>query len=102
MREFNKTDISRFAKALLATGVLMSSVSAYAANDYQTNVLLSPSSGILEAEAKGRIMIYDSLENETVERAMSEQFERIENMMFIRTQYIQEDGEYEVEDEGCD
>ncbi len=47
-------------------------------------------------------MIYDSLDNETVELAMNEQFDRIENMMFVRTQYIQEDGEYEVEDDGCD
>ena len=38
---------------------------------------------------------------------MNQQFDRIENMMFVRTQYEQEDGEYEdgvyeVDDEGCD
>jgi hypothetical protein len=33
---------------------------------------------------------------------MDEQFQRIENMMFVRTQYIQEDGDIEVEEDGCD
>ena len=33
---------------------------------------------------------------------MDEQFDRIENMMFVRTRYIQPDGEIEVEEDGCD
>ncbi len=101
MNKINKTGTNQLAKTLLALGMLTSSVAAYAENGYQHSVLFSPSPSILQAEAKGRIMIYDSLENETVEMAMNEQFDRIENMMFVRTQYIQEDGEYEVEDD-CD
>jgi hypothetical protein len=41
----------------------------------------------IEAEAKGRVMIYDGLKNETVEEALNAQFGRIDRMMFIRTQY---------------
>jgi len=93
---------SQITKTILAACVLLSPIPLLAADDYQDTVLFSPSPGILLAEAKGRIMIYDGLENETVELAMSEQFNRIENMMFVRTQYIQEDGDYEVEEDGCD
>lgn len=93
--------VKLISTALILGGVVLSSA-VYAAEDYQTNVLLNPSPGILVAEAKGRIMIYDGLKNETVEQAMSEQFNRIENMMFVRTQYIQEDGDYEVEEDDCD
>ena len=97
----NIKPVSRISTVLFLGGVVLSSA-VYAAEDYQTNVLLNPSPGILLAEAKGRVMIYDGLKNETVDQAMSEQFNRIENMMFVRTQYIQEDGDYEVEEDGCD
>lgn len=99
----NRQDIkpvNRISTALFLGGVLLSA--GYAADDYQTNLLLNPSPGILLAEANGRVMIYDGLKNETVEQAMSEQFNRIENMMFVRTQYLQEDGDYEVEEDDCD
>ena len=74
---------------------------ASARDSYQERVLFSPSSEILQAEANGRIMIYDGLNNETVEKALDDQFDRIENMMFVRTVYVQENGEYEVDDD-CD
>lgn len=81
--------------------LLVASSSAYAADSYQLNVLLTPSDSILLAEANGRVMIYDSLKSETIDLAMNEQFDRIESMMFVRTQYAQEDGVYEAEDDGC-
>ena len=46
-------------------------------------------------------MIYDQMENETVELALNQQFDRIENMMFVRTRYVQEDGSIDQEDD-CD
>ena len=46
-------------------------------------------------------MIYDQLDNETVELAMNTQFDRIDSMMFVRTQYVQEDGSIEEADD-CD
>ena len=97
----NIKPMNLISTALCLGGVLLLSA-VYAADDYQTNVLLNPSLSILLAEANGRVMIYDSLKNETVELAMSEQFNRIENMMFVRTQYIQEDGDYEAEEDDCD
>lgn len=76
--------------------------SARAVDEYQQKVLFSPSSSVLAAEARGRIMIYDGLRQATVTRAMDEQFDRIENMMFVGTVIEQEDGELEVEEDGCD
>lgn len=74
----------------------------YAADDYQQKVLFSPSSSMLQAEAKGRVMIYDRLKSETIEQAMTQQFDRIENMMFVNTLYKRENGNHEVEEEDCD
>lgn len=82
--------------------LLMASSSASAYDGYQEKVLFTPSEGNLQAEARGLIMIYDGLKNETVELAMDEQFQRIESMMFVRTQHIQENGDVEVEEDGCD
>ena len=84
--------------ACIATFTILNS--AHAA-DYQQNVLLNPSSHQLKAESNGRVMIYDQMDNETVELALNTQFERIENMMFVRTQYIQQDGSIE-EDDDCE
>jgi len=87
---------------LIVIVLLVTSSSVQAVDDYQQMVLFTPSATNLEAEAEGRVMIYDGLKNETVNLALNEQFGRIENMMFVRTQFVQEDGEYEVEDDGCD
>ncbi len=46
-------------------------------------------------------MIYDSMGNETVDRAMDEQFDRIDNMMFIRIHHVQDDGEEYADDGSC-
>lgn len=88
-----------FNKLIIST-LLIASSSVYA-NSYQQNILFSPSESILLAEAKGRIMIYDGLKNETVELAMNEQFGRIENMMFVNIEYELEDGVYEAEEDEC-
>jgi len=47
-------------------------------------------------------MIYDGLTSNTVDKAMDEQFNRIEHMMFVRIVHEQDNGEYYVEDDGCD
>jgi hypothetical protein len=87
---------------LIIPVILVASSSLYADDSYQLKVLFTPSDSNLQAEAKGRVMIYDGLKNETVELAMNQQYDRIENMMFVRTQIHQEDGEYYVEEDGCD
>jgi len=92
--------------ALLGT-VLTPPTMAAAANDrFQYNALFNPTRGQLKAEARGRVMIYDGLDHAVVERALDEQFERIEHMMFVRTRQTASDdddgdGEVIVEDDGC-
>jgi len=46
-------------------------------------------------------MIYDELDEEDVERALDEQFDRIEHMMFTRIRHTEPDGAVSVEDDGC-
>ena len=91
----------RLTIAVLVSGLSMASIPASAVDSYQQRVLFSPSAEILQAEARGRVMIYDGLKNETVEKALDNQFDRIENMIFVRTVHIQENGEFEVDDD-CD
>ena len=86
---------------LLTSMFILTPISAFATDSYQEKMLLTPSESTLKAEAKGRIMIYDGLESEIVDRAMNEQFDRIDNMMFIRTRNTPGDGEYFVEDDDC-
>ena len=86
---------------LLTSLLILTSTSAFATDSYQHKMLFTPSDSMLKTEAKGRIMIYDGLASETVDRAMNEQFDRIDNMMFIRIHHIQDDGENLVEDDDC-
>ncbi len=65
------THLKNICKMILPT-LLMVSSSASAYDSYQEKVLLIPSASILQAEANGRVMIYDGLDNEKVELAMNE------------------------------
>lgn len=69
--------------------------------EYHEDALFNPSTGILRAENRGRISIYDGLEHAVVDRAMDTQFDRIGNMMFIRTRQTLPDGSVESDDD-CD
>ena len=82
--------------------LVLVSMPAKAADSYQYKSLFTPSDFTLKAEAKGRIMIYDSLTSKTIDKAMDEQFDRIENMMFVRIVHEQDNGQYYVEDDSCD
>ena len=96
-----KSQLKEVCKLMIPV-LLVASSSLHATESYQLNVLFTPSDSILLAEAKGRVMIYDGLKSETVDQAMNEQYDRIESMMFVRTLNVQEDGDYEPEDDGCD
>ncbi len=85
---------------ITALATPLASINALA-GDFQRDTLLNPGKFQLQAEDNGRVMIYDRMDNETVELALTEQFDRIENMMFIRTQYALEDGGIEETDD-CD
>jgi hypothetical protein len=82
--------------------LLVISSSTHANDSFQQKVIFTPSNSSLTAEANGRVMIYNGLKSDMVDEVMNEQFDRIENMKFVGTQYLQENGEYEAEDEGCE
>lgn len=94
--------ISKPLKLLTLLTLLITSAAAGADDSYQYRVLFDPGESTLQAERRGRVMIYDGLDNALVERALSEQFDRIEHMMFVRTRYPQPDGGYGIEADGCD
>ena len=71
--------------------------------DWQTRRLMAPTPSQLAAESREQVFIYDSLSIEKVNAAMDEDFDRIQNMMFIRIHHPPETeaGEVEVEDDDC-
>lgn len=91
---------------LVTTGVVL----AGDLGDIERRRLFEPSEAELRAEAAGRIYIYDGLRDVDVTRAMEEEFERVESMMFIREKKTDQKGEVLknpetgvaiVEDDGC-
>jgi hypothetical protein len=70
--------------------------------DYQLRRLAAPTPAERIAENRGAIYIYDSLDAEKVDAALDGHFDRIQNMMFIRTRHRATGGLAEVEDDGCE
>jgi hypothetical protein len=87
---------------LFGAALAQQAVAAGENDRYQYNALFNPAEAQLRAEDRGRVMIYDGLDNEVVERALDEQFERIEHMMFVRTRQTKSDEEGGEEDNGDD
>lgn len=73
--------------------------------------LSEPTPSELRAERAGRIYIYEDMRDTDVERALKEQFHRVQSMMFIRVQrtddkgYVMKDPEsgvpMTISDDGC-
>lgn len=53
--------------------------------EWQQRRLFTPSPNELQQEAAGRIFIYDGMMETDLDRALDDQFQRLESMMFIRT-----------------
>ena len=81
--------ISVFALCL----VVAAPATAADVRDIELRRLFEPSQGELAAEASGRIYIYEGLRDRDVERAMADEFERVDSMMFIRVEKTDEQGE---------
>jgi hypothetical protein len=104
-----RTPLNRLAGFVLAC---YAGAAAHAADvsDIELRRLFDPTEAELASEAEGRIYIYDGLTDRDVQRALNEEFERVDNMMFIRTRKTDEagevkrdveTGEVEYEDDGC-
>jgi len=102
--------IHRLLLAFAGTAMLIGITGAGAADKWQERVLLDPPQSQLDAESRGRIMIYDGMTDAQIEQAMDTHFERIESMMFVGTVRTDEQGEVVrdtqtgvvlVEDDGC-
>lgn len=99
----------RFAVGALA--LLLSAPSPGAdVSDYELRRLMDPTEAELARERNGRIYIYEGLRDIDIEQAMSDEFDRVEHMMFIRTRKTDgkgevvrdaETGEAVIEDDGC-
>ena len=80
-----------------------------AADKWQVNRLLEPTTYQRKKESQGQIMIYDGLRDTAVKNALDTNFDRIENMMFTRVIITDESGQPELdvagneitEDDGC-
>ena len=82
-------------------------------HEWQLQLLFEPRASQQKSEQRGRIFIYSDLTDTVVEKAMDEEFDRIEHMMFVRTVSTDADGEVEmvaneegemvavVEEDGC-
>lgn len=99
-------------KRLVAILCLIMATTAVAEDvrDIELRRLFDPTEAELASETDGRIYIYDGLTDVDVQRALNEEFDRVENMMFIRTKKTDETGavkrdtetgEIEYEDDGC-
>jgi len=96
---------------LIALAGAFYSNAAKSSENWQTHRLFQPSEANLASERKGKIIIYSGLTDRVVTRAMDENFDRIDAMMFTRTIVTDEKGaplrdsetgEIVTEDDGCD
>ncbi len=95
---------------LVLAGVFYSN-EANSSENWQMTRLFHPSEANLASENKGRIIIYSGLTDKTVDKALDENFDRINAMMFTKTIKTDEagnplrdpeTGEVMTEDDGCD
>ncbi len=97
-----------------ALGILLLAASAapWAADvrEIELRRLFEPTTAELRAEAAGRIYIYDGLRDTDIARALGEEFDRVDAMMFVRTKNTTRSGDtakdpksdqVAVEDDGC-
>ncbi len=92
--------VAALLSPIAALAVADEHASAYA--DPQLRRLFQPSEREREREQQGQVFIYDGLDGRNIDRAMNDQFARVDSMMFVRTRVENEDGEEEVLEDGCE
>ncbi len=77
---------------------------------WQLSLLFEPSPAQIRVEDRGRVVIYDGLKSADIDRALEEQFDRVDRMMFVNTVITDSKGEavtdpvtgeVMTEDDGC-
>lgn len=69
---------------------------------WQQRRLFAPTPNELQQETAGRIFIYDGLMEADLDRALDDQFQRLESMMFIRIKRPLPEGDVVAyEDDDC-
>lgn len=78
--------VSRMNMTIAALLVITAVSAAQAADvrDIELRRLFEPTPSERATEQQGRIYIYDGLNRDDISRAMTEEFDRVESMMFIR------------------
>ncbi len=97
----NKRIWTSLVVAHLVWGIPLMAAEAVAAQDWQERRLLAPSERQLSIEQRGRVVIYDGLDERLVDSALDTQFGRMQNMMFVGVRHIEPDGG-EWADDDCD
>ncbi|MCB1786984.1 MAG: hypothetical protein H6953_05700 [Chromatiaceae bacterium] len=87
--------------AAIAANLLLQPAAAADGSSWELKQLHHPSTSLLRAEDAGRVTIYDGLMVSEVDRAMDQQFDRIDSMMFVRTKRPVESGGF-IADSDCD
>jgi hypothetical protein len=81
-----------------------SAASPFKYDSWQERRLMEPNQVERKHESRGKVFIYDGLEADKIDRAMDENFDRIDNMMFTRVHNPPPPGSDEpvVLDDGCE
>jgi len=106
---FIRTGLIGLALCLAAVGTAAQASPFDVLDKWQNNRLFQPTPRQRVQETKGKVVIYDGLTDSTVNKAMDSNFDRIQNMMFIRVirtdkggkPLHKEDGSVQVEDDDC-
>jgi len=101
---FQASQIKEFYRGLVAVaalGIVLAQNANAGGSDYYRDALLDPSEAVLLAERRGRVTIFDGLDEQVVDQALDQQFDRIGRMMFVRTRHVWLDGSVESDDD-CD
>lgn len=71
--------------------------------DWQLQIALQPPGYILSVEdQQQRVWILEGLHSRDIDQVMTDQFDRLEHLMFVKTRHEGPAGEEVVDDEGCD
>lgn len=95
-----KTKTTQISIAAALIGVSITGTALADPMSWQERRLFQPTATQLAAESRGQVMIYDRMDSGVVDKALDNEFSRMENMMFIRVQDREPEGTVE-EDDDC-